>query len=78
MRKYYRFYYLDTTDQIGAAQPFELADDDCAIARGRELLGEFPYTPALEIWQGARMVARVLRGRNGTTVERMECLATSG
>ena len=35
MRKYYRFYYLDTTDQIGASQPFELADDDCAIARGR-------------------------------------------
>ena len=78
MRKYYRFYYLDTTDQIGAAQPFELADDDCAIARGRELLGEVPHTPALEIWQGARMVARVLRARNGTTVERVECLATSG
>ena len=75
MRTYYRFYYLDTTDQIGAAQPFVLADDDCAIARGRDLLAEFPLTPALEIWQGARMVARLLRARNGTMVERVECPA---
>jgi hypothetical protein len=48
-------------DGIQAVQTFECADDAEVILKGWSLLEAKPEHPAIEIWEGKRMVARLAR-----------------
>ena len=50
----YRIYLLAPDDRIRAGDYAECSDDQDALAKGREMLGE---ASAVEIWEGKRYVA---------------------
>jgi hypothetical protein len=55
MASYYRLYFLDAANHITSAQDFERYDDNGAIAYAMECA----HGRAVELWSGARLVARV-------------------
>lgn len=54
---YYRIYWLDAADRIFGVQEAHCESDQIAIEVGRPLLTTWP---AVEIWERARQVARLL------------------
>ena len=54
----YRLYCLDGVDKVASADWIEAEDDEGAIA-GAEAIRE---GRACELWQGARLIARLGRG----------------
>jgi hypothetical protein len=52
----YRIYRVDAADHIADAENVECADDEEACAKAREMQG---YYPAVEVWEGSRLVARI-------------------
>lgn len=54
----YKFYFLDDRGHVFKAQDHVLRDDLDALSAARGLCSTHP----IEIWQGARQVARVKQG----------------
>lgn len=54
----YKFYFLDENGHIFSAQDHLLRDDLDALAAAQKLNGDH----VIEVWQGARQVARVKVG----------------
>jgi hypothetical protein len=53
-------------DHIQAVQTYECADDAEVILKASALLKSNPAHPAVEIWQGKRLVARLNRDPSAT------------
>jgi hypothetical protein len=54
----YRVYFLDSVNRISGVEEVDCATDEEA----RRLARDLGYTGAMEIWSGARLVARAERG----------------
>jgi hypothetical protein len=52
---HYRLYFLDSSSHIATAKEFECQSDDYAIAEALQ----FEDDRDLELWSGARLVARL-------------------
>ena len=52
----YRIYRVDARDRIADAENVECRDDEEARAKALQLKGDYPVA---EVWDGARLVARV-------------------
>ncbi|NJO35633.1 MAG: hypothetical protein HC869_23725 [Rhodospirillales bacterium] len=59
--------FLMSGEHIQAVQTCECADDAEVILKARTLLDSKPEHPALEIWEGSRLVARLTRNPTGET-----------
>jgi hypothetical protein len=57
----YRCYYLDERDMIFLAEIIEAASDEDAARRAAEMLANKPNTAAIEIWDLARLVDKLVR-----------------
>jgi hypothetical protein len=55
----YRFYLLSLENKIGAAVYLDARDDDDALVKAPATFAVSEDFPAIEIWQGKRMVGRV-------------------
>ena len=55
----YRIYKLDADDHIADAENVECATDEEACAKALQMQGAYP---AVEVWEGARRVARMGAG----------------
>ena len=58
----YRVYKVDADDHIADAENLECANDDEARAKALQLKGDYPV---VEVWEGARLVARIATGGAG-------------
>ena len=58
----YRVYKVDADDHIADAENLECANDDEARAKALQLKGDYPV---VEVWEGARLVARIATGEAG-------------
>jgi hypothetical protein len=56
----YRCYFM-SGEHIQAVQNFECADDAEVILKSSALLNAKPEHPAVEIWEGKRLVARLTK-----------------
>jgi hypothetical protein len=56
----YRVYFLDSGNRIFGVEELECKTDEDACGTAREL----GYTGGMEVWCGARLVARAARGEN--------------
>jgi hypothetical protein len=56
----FRCYFMNG-DRILDVHTHECADDAEVILKGWQLLGSTPEHPAIEIWEGKRLVARLNR-----------------
>jgi hypothetical protein len=52
----YRIYKVDADDHIADAENVECANDEEAGAKALQLKGAYP---TVEVWEGARLVARI-------------------
>jgi hypothetical protein len=57
--------YLMSGETIQAVQTYECADDVEVILKAKALLDSKPQHPAVEIWEGNRLVARFTRNPTG-------------
>ena len=55
----YRLYDLDGVDKVSSGEWIDADDDEAAIEVAKRMMDG----QDLEVWQGARMVARLLRRR---------------
>jgi hypothetical protein len=55
----YRFYLLSLENKIGDAVYLDARDDDDALGKAPATFAVSEDFPAIEIWQGKRMVGRV-------------------
>ncbi|MEZ5832761.1 MAG: hypothetical protein R3D05_16425 [Dongiaceae bacterium] len=55
----YRFYLLSQQNKIGAAVYLDARDDDDALVKAPSTFVVSEDFPAIEVWQGKRMVGRV-------------------
>lgn len=55
----YRFYLLSQQNKIGAALYLDARDDDDALLKAPTTFAVSEDFPAIEVWQGKRMVGRV-------------------
>jgi hypothetical protein len=51
--------FLMSGDKIQAVQTYECANDAEVVLKARDLLDSKPQHPAVEIWEGKRLVARL-------------------
>jgi hypothetical protein len=56
----YRVYFLDSSNRIFGVEELDCKTDEEACATAREL----GYTGGMEVWCGARLVARSERGKD--------------
>lgn len=59
--------YLMSGEHIQAVQTYECADDAEVILKAGTLLKSKPEHPAIEIWEGKRLVARFTKGPPGSS-----------
>lgn len=59
--------YLISGQNIQAVRTYECADDAEVILKASALLDSKPEHPAVEIWEGKRLVARLTRSPTGET-----------
>jgi hypothetical protein len=57
----YRFYILDAEDHIVQAFEIECANDAKARLAARQLLAGDPYHRAVEVWERARRIMKIVR-----------------
>lgn len=55
----YRFYLLSQQNKIGDAVYLDARDDDDALVKAPSTFTVSEDFPAIEVWQGKRMVGRV-------------------
>ena len=55
----YRFYLLSLENKIGAAVYLDARDDTDALGKAPSTFAVSEDFPAIEVWQGKRMVGRV-------------------
>ena len=55
----YRVYLLSVQNTIGAAVYLDARDDDDALVKAPSTFAVSDDFPAIEVWQGKRMVGRV-------------------
>ena len=61
----YRFYLLSLQNKIGDAVYLNARDDTDALVKAHAAFTVSAEFPAIEIWQGTRIVGRVLRQNEG-------------
>ena len=59
--------FLMSGETIQAVQAYECMDDAEVILKAKALLDSKPEHPAVEIWEGKRLVARLARNTTGET-----------
>jgi hypothetical protein len=62
----YRFYLLSLQNKIGDAVYLVARDDADALVKAPSAFTTSAEFPAIEIWQGTRIVGRLLRSSGGT------------
>ena len=55
----YRFYLLSSDDRISAADCSEAGDDKGALDKVFSIFALSDEFPAIEVWQGSRVVGRI-------------------
>ena len=55
----YRFYLLSQQNKIGAAVYQDARDDKDALIKAPATFATSEHFPAIEVWQGKRMVGRI-------------------
>ena len=61
--------FLMSGDKIQVVQTYECADDAEVILKAKALLDSKPEHPAVEIWEGKRLVARLSRNQMTEAVQ---------